>query len=200
MIHEPFDVSAAVRARYGSPQARTAAEMRRLRVAAGVRQSAVARHLGVSRQAVWQRENTSQPWSLEAVERFVGALVAARDQHDETLADRRARPPRSRSGRRPRPAVPNGVEADDWLPLVKWVMARRIPDHVYQRIDRDDVHQAGVVGLMNAVRLFDPAKGVQFKTYAVHKIRWAILIAAGLTSKGWEAIPARLPERFGEGP
>lgn len=88
------------------------------------------------------------------------------------------------------------IRVEDWLPLVRWVMRHRLPSHVYRRLERDDVYQAGVVGLLNAARLFKPEKGHKFITYAAHKIRWNILIAAGLTRKGWEPIPTRLPDRW----
>ncbi len=85
---------------------------------------------------------------------------------------------------------------EDWLPLVHWVMGHKLPPHVFKRISRDDIYQAGCVGLLNAKRLYNPdnPKGASFKTYAVHKIRWAILIAAGLTRRGWEPMPERLKE------
>lgn len=74
---------------------------------------------------------------------------------------------------------------EQWLPLVRWVIWRRLPAHVRERISDDQAFQAGVLGLMNAIRLFDPDRGVTFKTYAGVKIRWAILIEAGLTRQGW---------------
>lgn len=75
---------------------------------------------------------------------------------------------------------------EDWLPLVAWVLNHKLPFFVRDRLGRDDLYQAGVEGLLNAQRLFQPDKGAIFKTYAVHKIRWAMLIAAGLTRHGWE--------------
>lgn len=95
----------------------------------------------------------------------------------------------------PKPRVadhPHTVE--DNLGLVGFVLAKRTPAHVFQRIGRDDAYQAGVIGLLNAVRLFDPGKGFAFSTFAVEKIRWNVLIEAGLTRKGWAPIPDRLPE------
>lgn len=85
------------------------------------------------------------------------------------------------------------IDVEQWFPLVHWVMVR-LPQHIYQRLELDDIYQAGVVGLLNAKRLYKPERGVSFKTYAVHKIRWAIYIAAGLTRQGWEPIPYRLKE------
>lgn len=86
------------------------------------------------------------------------------------------------------------IDAEHWLPLVAWV-SRRMPDHVHRRLGQDDLYQAGVIGLMNAIRLYKPDRGVLFKTYAVHKIRWSMYIAAGLTRQGWEPLPVQLDER-----
>jgi RNA polymerase sigma factor for flagellar operon FliA len=83
------------------------------------------------------------------------------------------------------------IDLEQWLPLVKWVMGR-LPGHVYRRLDRDDIYQAGVIGLLNAKRCFRPDRGASFKTYSVSKIRWSIYIAAGLTRRGWERRPVRL--------
>jgi RNA polymerase sigma factor FliA len=47
----------------------------------------------------------------------------------------------------------------------------RLPEHV----ELDDLVSAGVIGLLEAQRSFDPSKQVQFKTYAKFRIRGAIL-------------------------
>jgi RNA polymerase sigma factor FliA len=60
------------------------------------------------------------------------------------------------------------------LPLVKRValqMRGRLPSHV----ELDDLVSDGTVGLIDAVRKFDPAKGVTIESYARHRIRGAIL-------------------------
>jgi RNA polymerase sigma factor (sigma-70 family) len=48
------------------------------------------------------------------------------------------------------------------LLLAKWVAAR----YVGRGLDRDDLDQAAVLGLMRAAQLFDPRRGVKFTTYA----------------------------------
>jgi DNA-directed RNA polymerase specialized sigma subunit len=68
--------------------------------------------------------------------------------------------------------------------MVLWVLGR-LPAWVKARMAKGDLEQAGWLGLMNAYRLYDPDKGVKFSTYAIHKIRWAMLIEAGLTNHGW---------------
>ncbi len=59
------------------------------------------------------------------------------------------------------------------LPLVKHVVGRlamTLPSHV----DISDLHSAGLVGLLNAIRHFDSRNGTSFETYARVRIRGAI--------------------------
>jgi len=60
------------------------------------------------------------------------------------------------------------------LPQVR-LIARRIYERLPENVSLDDLISTGVVGLIAAVDHFDPAQGVQLKTYAEHKIRGAIL-------------------------
>ncbi|MCP5007695.1 MAG: FliA/WhiG family RNA polymerase sigma factor [Planctomycetes bacterium] len=62
----------------------------------------------------------------------------------------------------------------EYLPLVKYVVGRlmvNVPSHV----DREDLIESGILGLIEAAEKFDTNKQVQFKTYAFHRIRGAIL-------------------------
>jgi RNA polymerase sigma factor for flagellar operon FliA len=59
------------------------------------------------------------------------------------------------------------------LPLVRQVVGRlamSLPSHV----DQDDLYSSGLVGLLNAVRNFDPKGGSTFESYARVRIRGAI--------------------------
>jgi len=61
-----------------------------------------------------------------------------------------------------------------YLPLVSSAAARlaiTLPDHV----DRDDLYSVGLVGLLQALRNFDPACGTSFETYARMRVRGAML-------------------------
>jgi RNA polymerase sigma factor for flagellar operon FliA len=61
-----------------------------------------------------------------------------------------------------------------YLPLVKTVVGRvalNLPNHV----NLDDLHSAGLVGLLNAVRNYDPEGGSSFESYARVRIRGAVL-------------------------
>jgi RNA polymerase sigma factor for flagellar operon FliA len=60
------------------------------------------------------------------------------------------------------------------LPMVRF-HARRIHEKLPQHVDLEDLVSAGVVGLMDAFSKFDPAKRVQFRSYAQFRIRGAIL-------------------------
>src|SRR6185295_3673400 len=60
------------------------------------------------------------------------------------------------------------------LPQVR-LIARRIYERLPENVSLDDLISTGVIGLIAAVDRFDPAQGVQLKTYAEHKIRGAIL-------------------------
>lgn len=60
------------------------------------------------------------------------------------------------------------------LPIVRF-LARRIHERLPQHVDIEDLVSAGVLGLMDAFTKFDPAKKVQFRSYAQFRIRGAIL-------------------------
>jgi RNA polymerase sigma factor for flagellar operon FliA len=68
------------------------------------------------------------------------------------------------------------------LPLVKFIAHRigaRLPAHV----EVDDLIHSGILGLMDAVKKFEPGRNVKFKTYAEQRIRGAIL--DGLRDLDW---------------
>jgi RNA polymerase sigma factor for flagellar operon FliA len=60
------------------------------------------------------------------------------------------------------------------LPQVRYI-ARRIHDRLPQSVCVEDLVHAGVLGLMDALAKYDPAKNVQLKSYAKFRIRGAIL-------------------------
>src|ERR1700691_4497035 len=62
---------------------------------------------------------------------------------------------------------------EQYLPLVKTVVGRlamTLPAHV----NGDDLYSAGLVGLLNAMRRFNPQNGNSFETYARVRIRGAV--------------------------
>jgi RNA polymerase sigma factor FliA len=63
---------------------------------------------------------------------------------------------------------------NEFSPLIKYIASRiaiRLPPH----IDLNDLINAGVIGLIDAIEKFDATKQIKFKTYAEFRIRGAIL-------------------------
>jgi RNA polymerase sigma factor for flagellar operon FliA len=78
------------------------------------------------------------------------------------------------------------------LPLVQYVVsevAGRIPRHVH----RDDLVSAGMVGLAQAARTFDPGRQVSFARFATTRIRGAVLDE--LRSRDWASRSVRAKAR-----
>lgn len=62
----------------------------------------------------------------------------------------------------------------NYLQSVKYTAERiwvKLPD----KVDLDDLIQAGIFGLMDAIDAFDPERGVKFETYCAPRIRGSIL-------------------------
>lgn len=60
------------------------------------------------------------------------------------------------------------------LPLVHSVV-ERIAAHLPPQVDREDLFHAGVIGLMDALDRFDTGRDNSFSTYAVLRIRGAVI-------------------------
>jgi RNA polymerase sigma factor for flagellar operon FliA len=61
-----------------------------------------------------------------------------------------------------------------YAPLIKYIASRlalRLPSH----ISMEDLISSGIIGLIDAVQKFDPAKNISFKTYAEFRIKGAML-------------------------
>lgn len=70
-------------------------------------------------------------------------------------------------------SVNEAAMVEEYLPLVKTVVGRlamSLPPHV----DPEDLYSSGLVGLLNAVRQYDPCAGSSFESYAKVRIRGAI--------------------------
>lgn len=77
-----------------------------------------------------------------------------------------------------------------YLPLVKYVAGRiavGLPSHV----EIEDLYSYGVFGLLDAIRRYDPHRGVKFETYAFTRIRGAML--DGLREMDW--VPSSLRQK-----
>ena len=87
-------------------------------------------------------------------------------------------------GRRPAAAVAPAAPApvtynkNDLLkrfaPLVRHVV-ERVAATLPRNVDHEDLYSAGVLGLLDAHAKFDTGKGVKFETYAVWRIKGAVL-------------------------
>lgn len=69
-----------------------------------------------------------------------------------------------------------------YSPLVKFV-AGRVRSGLPSTVDQGDLISDGVFGLIDAIERFEPARGLQFQTFAVPRIRGAML--DGLRSMDW---------------
>ncbi len=78
------------------------------------------------------------------------------------------------------------------LPQVRYI-ARRIHDRLPSHIQLDDLVQAGILGLIEALHKYDPGKNVELKTYAKHRIQGAILDS--LRDLDWSPRPLRKKAR-----
>ncbi|MDR3592783.1 MAG: FliA/WhiG family RNA polymerase sigma factor [Negativicutes bacterium] len=79
---------------------------------------------------------------------------------------------------------------EHYLPLVKLV-AGRIAIGLPQYVDKDDLIGNGFFGLIDAIERFDLSRGFKFETYAVARIRGAMLDS--LRAQDW--IPATVRQK-----
>jgi len=61
-----------------------------------------------------------------------------------------------------------------FLPFTRSI-AERMSMRLPANVDADDLINAGIIGLIDAIEKFDPSKEIKFKTYAEFRIRGAIL-------------------------
>ena len=62
----------------------------------------------------------------------------------------------------------------EYAPLVKQI-ANRLAARLPENLSRDDLIQAGMIGLLDAIEKYDPTREAQFRTYAEFRIRGAML-------------------------
>ena len=70
----------------------------------------------------------------------------------------------------------------DHLPLVKFV-ANRLANRLPSQVEIDDLINAGILGLIDAIDKFDENRKIKFKTYAEFRVKGAIL--DGLRARDW---------------
>ncbi len=62
----------------------------------------------------------------------------------------------------------------NYSPLVKFV-AGRVSVNLPQTVENADLISYGMFGLIDAIEKFDPARGIKFETYAISRIKGAIM-------------------------
>lgn len=76
-------------------------------------------------------------------------------------------------------AVKDEYREEDNLVNKYATLVKRIARHVMSRlpasVQLDDLEQAGLIGLMEAVRLYDSSQGASFETYATIRVRGAMI-------------------------
>lgn len=63
---------------------------------------------------------------------------------------------------------------DSYLPLVK-ITVSRLAINLPSFISRDELYSAGCLGLVSAIDRYDPGRDAKFSTYAITRIRGAVL-------------------------
>lgn len=61
-----------------------------------------------------------------------------------------------------------------YQPMIRDI-AQSVRQHLVDRVDVDDLIQVGTFGLIHAIKGFDPARKVRFRTYANHRVRGEML-------------------------
>jgi len=62
----------------------------------------------------------------------------------------------------------------EYLPLVKRIV-HRIAAHLPSKVEIDDLMTSGIIGLIQAIDRYEPARGVKLSTFASYRIRGSIL-------------------------
>jgi RNA polymerase sigma factor for flagellar operon FliA len=126
---------------------------------------------------------TSKPTTVVPAAARAAALAYGRNARMTPPSPPPPAPPTEAPG--PEPTL-EGQERDvlitECLPLVKFI-AHRISARLPAHVDVDDLIHSGILGLMDAVKKFEPDRNVKFKTYAEQRIRGAIL--DGLRDLDW---------------
>ena len=66
------------------------------------------------------------------------------------------------------------AQIEQWTDLV-WHIVNKIKGRLPFSVSEEELYAAGMFGLMRAARSYDETQGAQFKTYAYHRVRGAIL-------------------------
>ena len=122
-----------------------------------------------------RRAAAPRPGAATATLRLVGPAAARKRPVPFTAAARRTSP----AAAAPKLTLVPGTASREecltrYLPLVRYVV-ERVASGLPHYVDHEDLHSAGVLGLLNAYDKFDTKKGTKFETYAVWRIKGAVL-------------------------
>jgi RNA polymerase sigma factor for flagellar operon FliA len=115
---------------------------------------------------------SSRPYAKPAPARAVIAKVATKTTNTKPALTKAETIKQRYKNMKPG-SVAESTMVEEYLPLVKTVVGRlamSLPPHV----DPEDLYSSGLVGLLNAVRNYDPCAGSSFESYAKVRIRGAI--------------------------
>jgi RNA polymerase sigma factor for flagellar operon FliA len=118
------------------------------------------------------RTMAERPLTEEEIRRKAAMLSLGREKEDKPEKGAAKKPAVRQSGARPTPEQEQMML--EHLPVVRYI-ARRIHERLPHHVEMEELVSAGVLGLMDAFQKFDPAKKVQFRSYAQFRIRGAIL-------------------------
>jgi RNA polymerase sigma factor for flagellar operon FliA len=98
---------------------------------------------------------------------------------------------------------------EEHLPLVKHIVFQ-VAVHFPRHVEREELARAGALGLVEAARRYDDARGVPFERFAAQRIRGAILDAVRaadwaprsvrVLARKLESVEQRLATRLGRVP
>lgn len=78
-----------------------------------------------------------------------------------------------------------------YLPLVHRIVSQ-VVSYLHPPLSREDLVSAGTIGLVKAVRDYDPCKDAEFKTYAYIRVRGAVIDEL----RQWSFAPASVSKQF----
>src|SRR3954464_6506098 len=91
------------------------------------------------------------------------------------------------------PSTPDSARLiEQHLPLVRHIVFQ-VAVHFPRHVDREELARAGALGLVEAARRYDGARGVPFERFAAQRIRGAILDA--VRSADWAPRSVRVLAR-----
>jgi RNA polymerase sigma factor for flagellar operon FliA len=139
---------------------------------------------GEAMRAVEAAPAALRPWAALAAAKAYGKGLPPTLPVASTPAAVQAATPASEPGEAPEPFDRDNREQiiKDYVPLVKFV-AHRISSRLSSHVELDDLIHSGILGLMDAIEKFEPARNIKFKTYAELRIKGAIL--DGLRDLDW---------------